>query len=42
MTSMAAGELLAVHVMGNDLPEYALAFMLSRYDDPDYQKRYSL
>ena len=37
MASMAAGELLAAHVTGSALPEYAPAFLLSRYDDPAYQ-----
>ncbi|HEX6384192.1 MAG TPA: FAD-dependent oxidoreductase, partial [Anaerolineae bacterium] len=38
MASMAGGELLAVHVTGSHLPDYAPAFLLSRYDDPAYQK----
>jgi glycine/D-amino acid oxidase-like deaminating enzyme len=37
MASMAAGELLAAHVTGSALPQYAPAFLLSRYDDPAYQ-----
>lgn len=37
MASMAAGELLAAHVTGGDLPTYAPAFHLDRYDDPAYQ-----
>ena len=37
MTSQAAGELLATHVTGGELPEYASAFLLSRYEDPTYQ-----
>jgi sarcosine oxidase, subunit beta len=37
MASQAAGELLAAHVTGGDLPEYARAFLLERYDDPSYQ-----
>lgn len=37
MASMAGGELLAAHVTGRALPEYAPAFVLSRYDDPAYQ-----
>ncbi|MCB9005112.1 MAG: FAD-binding oxidoreductase [Ardenticatenaceae bacterium] len=36
MASMAAGELLAAHVSGANLPDYAPAFLLSRYDDPAY------
>jgi glycine/D-amino acid oxidase-like deaminating enzyme len=38
MGSMAAAELLAAHVLGNALPEYAPALLLSRYEDPAYQK----
>jgi glycine/D-amino acid oxidase-like deaminating enzyme len=38
MTSMAGGELLAKHVAGDELPDYAPAFLLSRYQDPAYQK----
>lgn len=38
MASMAAGELLSLHVAGNELPEYAPAFLLSRYEDPHYKK----
>lgn len=38
MTAMAAGELLAQHVTGGALPAYTPAFLLSRYDDPDYVK----
>jgi glycine/D-amino acid oxidase-like deaminating enzyme len=38
MAAMAAGELLANHVTGGELPDYAPAFLLSRYEDPDYQK----
>lgn len=37
MAASAAGELLAAHVAGAALPEYAPAFALSRYDDPDYR-----
>ncbi len=37
MTSQAAGDLLAAHVMGEALPPDASAFLLSRYDDPAYQ-----
>jgi glycine/D-amino acid oxidase-like deaminating enzyme len=36
MVSCAAGELLAAHVTGSDLPPYAASFALSRYDDPNY------
>ncbi len=38
MASMAAGELLGIHVAGGELPDYAPAFLLSRYEDPEYQK----
>jgi len=37
MAGMAAGELTASHVAGGDLPAYASAFLLDRYDDPEYQ-----
>lgn len=37
MTSQAAGDLLAAHITGGELPEYASAFLLSRYEDPVYQ-----
>lgn len=37
MASQAAGELLAAHITGETLPDYAPAFHLSRYDDPRYQ-----
>jgi glycine/D-amino acid oxidase-like deaminating enzyme len=36
MAAAAAGELAAMYVTGADLPEYATAFALSRYDDPAY------
>ncbi len=39
MASAAMGELLAAHVTGSELPGYAPAFSLERYDDPTYQKR---
>jgi len=38
MASSAAGELLAAHVTGGELPSYAPAFMLERYEDPAYQE----
>lgn len=38
MASMAASELLALHVLGKPLPEYAPAFELKRYTDPAYLK----
>jgi sarcosine oxidase, subunit beta len=37
MASMGAGELLAAHVTGAALPEYARWFLPSRYADPAYQ-----
>ncbi len=37
MTSQAAGELLAAHITGGELPEYAPMFLLSRYEHPTYQ-----
>ncbi len=36
MASQAAAELLADHITGNTLPDYAPAFLLSRYENPDY------
>lgn len=39
MASCAAGELLAAHVAGATLPDYAPEFSLTRYDDPSYLKR---
>jgi sarcosine oxidase, subunit beta len=39
MASCAGGELVAAHVTGSALPDYALAFALSRYDDPGYMER---
>jgi glycine/D-amino acid oxidase-like deaminating enzyme len=36
MAAAAAGELAANYVTGGELPEYAPAFALSRYDDPSY------
>jgi glycine/D-amino acid oxidase-like deaminating enzyme len=38
MAAMAAGELLAKQVTGTELPDYAAAFLLSRYEDPGYQE----
>jgi glycine/D-amino acid oxidase-like deaminating enzyme len=37
MAGCGAGELLAAHVTGGDLPDYASWFLLERYQDPDYQ-----
>ena len=39
MASCAGGELVAAHVTGSALPDYAPAFVLSRYDDPAYVER---
>jgi glycine/D-amino acid oxidase-like deaminating enzyme len=36
MSACGIGELLAQHVTGGTLPEYAPSFMLSRYENPDY------
>ena len=36
MASSATAELLAAHITGDALPDYAPAFDLRRYDDPDY------
>ena len=38
MSSCAAGELLAAHLTGAALPDYASAFRLERYQDISYQK----
>jgi len=38
MASQAGGELLAAHIAGSSLPTYAPAFLLSRYEDSEYQK----
>ncbi|MBF8257580.1 MAG: putative oxidoreductase [Anaerolineales bacterium] len=37
MASAGAGEILAAHVVGEEPPSYARAFLLERYDDPVYQ-----
>jgi len=37
MSSMAGGELAARHMLGLSLPEYAPAFLLTRYQDPGYR-----
>ena len=39
MSACGAGELLAAHITGTELPWYAPAFELGRYDDPGYQKK---
>jgi glycine/D-amino acid oxidase-like deaminating enzyme len=42
MASMAAGELLALHMLNGKLPSYAPYFNLNRYQDPDYVAQLSL
>jgi glycine/D-amino acid oxidase-like deaminating enzyme len=37
MAACASGELVACHIMRKTLPAYAPAFLLSRYEDPQYQ-----
>ena len=37
MASQAGADLLAAHIAGSELPDYAPAFALSRYDDPAYR-----
>jgi glycine/D-amino acid oxidase-like deaminating enzyme len=37
MAACAAGELLAAHLTGAPLPQYARAFLLTRYQDPAYR-----
>ena len=39
MSACGVGDLLAAHVTGKPLPSYAPAFVLERYDDPEYQKK---
>ena len=39
MAACGVGDLLAAHVTGAELPLYANAFVLSRYDDPEYQRK---
>jgi glycine/D-amino acid oxidase-like deaminating enzyme len=38
MAAPAAGELLAAHIVGGELPAYASLFGLERYSDPAYQR----
>ncbi len=38
MACQAAGELLAAHIAGGQLPDYAPHFLLERYQEPAYQK----
>jgi glycine/D-amino acid oxidase-like deaminating enzyme len=37
MASCAGGDLIARHITGSALPDYAPAFLLSRYQDPQYR-----
>lgn len=37
MAGMAGGELLAAHITNAKLPDHASAFLLQRYEDPQYQ-----
>ncbi|MGB7300053.1 MAG: FAD-dependent oxidoreductase [Burkholderiaceae bacterium] len=39
MAACAGGDLIARHVAGEALPDYAPSFMLSRYNNPDYIDR---
>jgi glycine/D-amino acid oxidase-like deaminating enzyme len=39
MSACGAGDLLAAHITGADLPSYARAFQLSRYTDSKYTKQ---
>jgi glycine/D-amino acid oxidase-like deaminating enzyme len=38
MAACSAGELLASHMTGSELPPYYPAFLLERYEDPEYQE----
>ena len=38
MGGCAAGELLAAHITGIEIPDYAHWFLLERYEDPAYQE----
>lgn len=38
MSAHACGELVAQHVTGDTLPDYARWFLPSRYDDPQYRQ----
>jgi glycine/D-amino acid oxidase-like deaminating enzyme len=39
MSACGVGDLLATHVTGGQLPSYASAFELSRYENPEYRKQ---
>jgi len=40
MAACGAGELLAAHIVGSQLPDFAAAFSLDRYQDPGYSRRF--
>jgi glycine/D-amino acid oxidase-like deaminating enzyme len=39
MSACGVGHLLAAHITGAELPSYAQAFAVARYEDPEYQKK---
>jgi hypothetical protein len=39
MSACAAGDLLSAHITRTNLPSYAPAFSLARYEDAEYQKK---
>ena len=39
MSACGVSDLLAAHVTGANLPSYAKAFELSRYDDAEHQRK---
>lgn len=39
MSACGVADLLSAHVTGAELPPYARAFQLTRYDDPEYRKK---
>jgi glycine/D-amino acid oxidase-like deaminating enzyme len=41
MAAAAGAELLAAHLTGSELPDYAAAFVPARYADPDYAQRFA-
>jgi glycine/D-amino acid oxidase-like deaminating enzyme len=41
MASSGAADLLARHITGDSLPDYAPSFHLSRYEDPEYVTRFN-
>jgi hypothetical protein len=38
MAASGAGDLLARHITGEELPDYAESFLLSRYEDLEYMR----